>query len=169
MTTRVVVTDACVLINLIHVGRLPVLGALPGYEFVVPDHVCEEVTDPGQRQALDNAIDHGTVRKESLTDLASIELYASLRASLGRGEAACIAMAAHKGWMIASDERRLFRREVITRLGGERLLTTVNIYVLAINAGLLSVEEADRDKDVLERRRFKMGVASFRDLVKGRS
>lgn len=109
MTTRVVVTDACVLINLIQVERLPVLGDLPGYEFVVPDHVYEEVTDPGQRQALDDAIDHGKLRKESLTDLSSIELYASLRASLGRGEAACIAMAVAQGCMIASDERRLFR------------------------------------------------------------
>lgn len=70
--------------------------------------------------------------------------------------------------MIASDERRLFRREVVARLGEERLLTTVSIYVLAIDAGLLTVEEADRDKDVLKRRRFKMGVASFCDLVNGR-
>lgn len=168
MTTRVVVTDACVLINLIHVGRLPVLGDLPGYEFVVPDHVYEEVTDPGQRQALDDAIDHGKLREESLTDLSSIDLYASLRASLGRGEAACIAMAVAESCMIASDERRLFRREVVARLGEERLLTTVSIYVLAIEAGLLTVEEADLDKDELERRRFKMGVASFRELVKGR-
>jgi hypothetical protein len=44
----------------------------------------------------------------------------------------------------------------------------VSIYVLAIDAGLLTVEEADRDKDVLEQRRFKMDVASFRELVKGR-
>ena len=32
---RVVVTDANVLINLIHVGRLDLLGSLSGYEFVV--------------------------------------------------------------------------------------------------------------------------------------
>lgn len=85
--------DACVLINLIHVGRLSVLGDLPGYEFVVPDQVYEEVTDRGQRQAIDDAIDHGKLRKESITDLSSTELYATLCASLGRGEAACIAMA----------------------------------------------------------------------------
>jgi len=43
------VTDACVFINLIHVGRLPILDDLPGYEFVIPDHVYEEVTDLSQR------------------------------------------------------------------------------------------------------------------------
>jgi hypothetical protein len=70
--------------------------------------------------------------------------------------------------MVASDERRLFRREVVTRIGEDRLLTTVHLYVLAIEAGLLTVEQADRDKDELERQRFKTGVASFGDLVKGR-
>jgi hypothetical protein len=36
-TLRIVVTDANVLINLIHVEVLPLLGRLPGYEFVVVD------------------------------------------------------------------------------------------------------------------------------------
>lgn len=108
-------TDTCVLINLIHVARLPLLGRLPGYEFVIPNHVYEEVTDPKQRQALDEALDRGGVKKESLTDLTSVELYASLRASLGSGEAACLALAVTRGWMIASDERRLFRREAVAR------------------------------------------------------
>lgn len=77
-------------------------------------------------------------------------------------------MAVNTGWMIASDERRLFHREVVSRIGEDRLLTTVRLYVLAIEAGLITIEQADEDKDALERRRFKMGVASFRDLVKGR-
>jgi hypothetical protein len=77
-------------------------------------------------------------------------------------------MAVSTGWMIASDERRLFRREVVARIGEDRLLTTVRLYVLAIEAGLLTIEQADQDKDELERRRFKTGVASFRDLVEGR-
>jgi len=162
------VTDACVLINLIHVGRLPILDDLPGYEFVIPDHVYEEVADPSQRRALDEALGHGKLKKEPLVDLGAIELYASLRATLGSGEAACLAMAVTAGWMIASDERRLFRRQVVARLGQDRLMTTVRLYVLAIEAGLLSVEQADQDKDELERRRFRTGVASFRDLVKGR-
>ncbi len=38
--------------------------------------------------------------------------------------------------------------------------------MLAIEAGLLTVEQADADKLVLERRRFRMPFASFRELVK---
>lgn len=164
-TRRVVVTDTCVLINLIHVERLRLLGALPGYEFVIPEHVYEEVTDQEQRQALDEALGQGSLKKEHITDLTSIELYASLRGVLGSGEAACIAMAVTQGWMIASDEGRLFRREAIARIGEDRLLTTVRLYVMAINAGVLTIEEADRDKVVLETRKFKVSFTSFRELV----
>jgi hypothetical protein len=39
---RVVVTDANILINLIHVGRLDLLGKLPPYSFVVPEEVVKE-------------------------------------------------------------------------------------------------------------------------------
>ena len=166
MTTRVVVTDSCVLINLIHMGRLPILGELPGYEFVIPDHVYEEVTDPEQRRVLDEILAQGNIKKEPLTDLAAIELYANLRGRLGSGESACLAMAVSTGWMIASDERRLFRREVVARIGEDRLLTTVRIYVLAIEAGLITIEQADSDKATLEGRRFKMSFRSFGELLR---
>jgi hypothetical protein len=41
---------------------------------------------------------------------------------MGQGEAACVAMAAAGGWMVASDERRQFRREVVARLGEGHLI-----------------------------------------------
>jgi rRNA-processing protein FCF1 len=41
--SRVVVTDANVLINLIHAGRLDLLGSLTPFEFVIPDHVIAEI------------------------------------------------------------------------------------------------------------------------------
>lgn len=59
MTTdahTIIVTDANVLINLMQVTRLDMCARLPGYEFVVPDHVREEITEPSQRSALDEAI-----------------------------------------------------------------------------------------------------------------
>lgn len=50
--TRVVVTD--VLINLIHVGRLELLGALVGFEFVVPPEVEWTQRSEGQFQAAES-------------------------------------------------------------------------------------------------------------------
>lgn len=163
---RIVVTDSNVLINLMHVSRLELLRSLPGHEFVVPDHVREEITNPDQRAALDAAIDAGTVKLESITDLDALATFTELIAHIGRGESACIAIAAKRGWFIASDEKRRFRREAEARLGGERILGTVELFVLAIEAGLVTVEQADADKLALESRKFKVSFTSFRDLVK---
>ncbi len=53
---HVVVTDANVLINLIHVGCLGLLEAIPSFTFPVPNHVVEEVTCPDQAQQLPNLL-----------------------------------------------------------------------------------------------------------------
>ena len=165
--TKVVVTDSCVIINLIHVSRLGMLGGLAGYEFVIPDHVYDEIAVADQRAALDQAVGEGCLKVESITDLDAITHFAVLCSTLGRGESACLAMAQDKGWMIASDERRLFRKEVIARLGEGRLLTTADLYVLGIRNGHLTVEEADRDKEILESRRFRMCISSFAQVAGG--
>jgi predicted nucleic acid-binding protein len=115
--SRVVVTDANVLINLIHAGHLDLLGALTAFEFVIPDHVIAEITVPAQRQALEIALTRSTLRKQSVTDPKELATYAELRRIMGSGEAAYLAVAEARGWLIASDEKRRFRREVIARLG----------------------------------------------------
>ena len=169
MTTpsrRIVVADANVLINLMHVARLDMCARLRGYEFVVPDHVREEITEPAQRAALDDAVTRGVFRIEAITDLNTVALFAELTVHIGRGEAACLAIAVEKGWTLASDEKKRFRREAETRLGKDRLIGTAELFVLAIQAGLLAIDEADADKAVLEQRRFKMPFRSFRDLMK---
>ena len=84
---------------------------------------------------------------------------------MGSGEAACLAMAETRGWLIAPDEKRRFRREVIARLGEGRLVTTAGLFVIAIRAGAISVEEADHVKEVLERHRFRIAFRSFRELA----
>jgi hypothetical protein len=95
-----------------------------------------------------------------------ITVFTELLAHIGRGEAACIAIAAKEGWHIASDEKRRFLREAEARVGVGHVITTVDVFVLAIKAGLLTVEEADVDKITLEGRRFKVSFASYRELVK---
>jgi predicted nucleic acid-binding protein len=163
--TRIVVTDANVIINLNHAGHLDLLGALPRYEFVVPEDVVSEVSDPIQRDALEAAINAGHVRRETITAPAELARYAQLRQVVGKGEAACLALAESRGWLIASDEKRRFRREVLAGLGGGRLVTTPGLFVLAIRSGALSVDEADQAKAILERHRFRMAFKSFRDVL----
>src|SRR6185436_15539716 len=100
---------------------------------------------------------------------ASLTLFTQLVVHIGRGEAACLALAVAKGWMVASDEKRRFRREAEARLGKDNIVRTQDIFVLAIATGLLTIEEADADKATLERRRFRMGFASFREQEIGRA
>lgn len=141
------------------------LGRLPGFNFVVTPDVVVEIVLPGQKEQVDNAVAAGSLRVEGLAGPEMLALFAELRRLMGAGEAASLALAVSKGWAIASDEKKAFRREALARLGPGRILTTPGLYVLAIRAGVLSVEGADADKARLEARRFKMDFSSFRDLV----
>ena len=163
--TRVVVTDANVVINLIHVGRLDLLGALAGYEFVVPPEVEAEVCAPEQAGEFARGFDAGFVERVSFSGTSELEAYAELVQMVGKGEAACLAMAQVRGWYVASDERRRFLRLTLERLGPGRVLNTAGVFLLAIRAGVLTVEEADQDKRMLEEHRFKMRFSSFRDVL----
>jgi predicted nucleic acid-binding protein len=164
---RTVVLDASVVINLIQAGRLDLLAKIEGYEFVVPEQVIAlEVTYPEEVRALAAALEAGWVRRVESTDTVEIGLYADLSAVMGKGEAACLAMAAHRGWLVACDEGGRFRREAEARIGRERIVNTPGIIMLAIRRGLLSIGEADAIKDVLAQHRYVMPFASFRDLVR---
>jgi predicted nucleic acid-binding protein len=162
---RVVVADANVLINLMHVARLRFCGELPGLEVVVPDHVREEIIVPEQRAMLDQAMADGLLKVASITEPEDIALFAGLTTHLGRGEAACLVLAVRNGWTVASDEKRRFRREAVSRIGTDRIIGTVDFYKHAIRAGLVTIDEADTDKAALEGLRFKMPFESFREKV----
>lgn len=159
------VLDANFVINLIHAARLNLLAALGSYRFVVPDEVVEEITEPLQRQQLQAALNEGFVHRQSITDPAELDIYAELRGLMGKGEAACLALAQLRGWIIVSDEKGRFRREVISRLGSGRLVTTPGFFVTAIRTGVVSVEEADQAKECLEQHRFRMKFRTFREIV----
>jgi len=163
--TRIVVADANVLINLLHVGRLDLLAALPGFEFVVPEHVVAEITEPAQRDTLHGALDRQILREQQIADIPTLALFAELIDVMGRGEAACIALANSHGWLVASDEKGAVRREAAARLGEGKIITTAGLLVMAIRAGSIGIEEADQAKAVLEQHRFKLKFRSFADLV----
>jgi len=160
-----VVTDANVLINLIHVNALGLLGSLDGYEFIVVEEVIAEITIAEQAAALAAAFTNDWAKRETLEDLQSLNLFAELSAVMGKGEAASLALAITKRFDIACDEKRVFRREAVKRLGEHRILTTPGIFVLAIRAGVITIEQADEAKASLAQKRFEMSFTSFRDVV----
>jgi hypothetical protein len=68
-------------------------------------------------------------------------------------------------WLIASDEKRVFRREAQARLGPGRIVNTAGILLLAIRDEILTIEDADKVKLQLESHHFRMTFDSFRDLL----
>lgn len=161
----VVITDANVLINFFHIGQLPLLGKIAGYRFVAPLEVIAEVDEPAQAAALAAALDNGHLAELVIDNPAALELFAELRSLMGRGEAACLAAAATLDHLIASDEKRRFKRKTIELLGEGRLLRTEDLILCAIRDGLINVAEADAFKATLAANRYAMAFASFGDLL----
>ncbi len=158
-------TDTCILINFSILDRLDLLGALADFEFLVLENVVEEVRRPEHQPRLRSALERGHLRRIEIVDVETLSIFAELRRSMGGGEAACLAVAATHGWLIASDEKKVFLREANNRLGPGRILNTPGLLVLAIRAGLMTVEEADRAKRILEQHRFRMRFSSFKDVL----
>lgn len=117
-----------------------------------------EVQYEEQRKRLKAAIGDGTLTELEITDPAEIALYADLRRFLGDGESACLAVAATRRWVIATDEKGRLRREIFERLGEEYLLNTPGAIVAALRARTLTVPEAEEIRRALARHRFTMDV-----------
>lgn len=162
-TPRLVLTDATVLINLAQVDRLDLLSALQDLAFCVPQEVLTEVIR--EKTRVEEALRRGHFRELLLGETGELALFADLRQVMGMGKAACLSMAVHRGALIASDEKRVFKREAEARLGPGRLLNTPGLLVLAIRREILTVDEADALKRDLEAGRFRMKFKSFRDLI----
>ena len=163
--TSIVIADTSVIINLCHTCHLLLLGKTSAFEFLVPDEVIAEITEPGQQRALGEALAAGALRKHSISSPEELGTFAELTQILGTGEAACLAVAENRNWLVACDEKRLFLREARKRLGSDRILNTAGLYVFWIRAGIVDVTEADNAKAILESHRFKLAFSSFRDVI----
>lgn len=160
-----VALDASVLINFLILDGLGILAALPGFRFVVLDAVEHEVLRPQQQSTLARGIQQRLLDRVGAATPQELEIFAEHRRVMGLGEAACLAAAEARGWMLASDERRLFRRIARERIGDSRILTTPGILVLAEEAGVITIEELRGAREVLERNRFRVLPEAWGELV----
>lgn len=163
----IVVLDTSVLVNFLRIDRMD-LVARHSHGFTVTDHVVAEITTayPEQRARLAAARASGVVQEARITDPAEVALFGGLAASsgLGRGECSAIALAAHRGHLLAIDDRRALNRA--RRLSrGLRLLTTQDLMVWMLRERLLDVPQADAIKDAwANHHNFRLSIQSFADL-----
>jgi len=163
--TTVIITDTNVLINFLHIDQLALLGELSTYRVQLPTEVLQELTDPGQREAVDNAIAAGQLDLLVIDALDALALFGDLRDLMGRGEAACLALAATVGCHLASDEKKRFRRKAVELIGEARIPGTEDLLLEAIHYGHITVSQADRYKVVLAENRYIMAFASFAERL----
>jgi predicted nucleic acid-binding protein len=162
-----VVADTSFLVNFLAINRMDILAGLRAYAFRVPNHVVIEVEYEDQKERLHAALAGGLLSEIEITDLSEIALYAELRDFLGDGESACLAVAATRRWVIATDEKRRLRREIFERLGEGYLLDTPGALVAALRAGILTAPEAEAIRQELAQHRFVMtDVPPFEELLR---
>ena len=164
----VVITDTSVLINFLVIARMELLAQLTTHRFVVTEHVREEVTAHygNQLQQLKDALASGMLDEVRVDDLDEVRLFAQLTTTgLGLGECSAIAVAVRRGLALAIDDRRAIKK--ISSLGhAVTVLTTVDLMVLLIQQGILTVEDADAIKVDWEiNHRFRLGFSSFRQRI----
>jgi predicted nucleic acid-binding protein len=163
--TTVVITDTNILINFMHVGLVELFGDLPPYQFHLPMEVLNELTCVSQRDRIEAAIENGQLHLTAIDTLDTLTLFGDLRDLMGRGEAACLALAATTGCYLASDEKRCFRRRATELIGAKKILRTEDLIADAIRCNRLTIEQADECKQILATQRYVMPFVSFSERV----
>ena len=125
----------------------------------------QEVQRQEQQVVLADAFNENLIGRAGAATPEELAIFATHQKVMGLGEAACLAAAEHRGWMLASDERRVFRRIAFERIGDSRILTTPSILASAVKTGVISVGELRDAKAKLERNRFRMPAGTFDDLL----
>lgn len=163
-----VVMDASILINFLRIDRMDLIADHP-QDFIVTDHVAEEISDwyPIQQERFADAIETGTVSKTAITHPEEIALFSSLSASgrLGSGECSAIAMAVNRCHPLVIDDRRAIAQARYTDRA-LRILTTQDLVISMIREHLLGVAEADKIKNEwADKHRFHLKLRSFREMI----
>ena len=136
----IVILDASTLINLVNGEVLAAILSIPGAAFQMSAAVRTE------SKSIAEAIDAAVAEERlGLVDDSLISVSAFREAKrlmqLGDGETECILAAASMGCAIGCDDQAA-RKQAKQRLGAGKLIGSIGLLRMAINAGLLSSEAA---------------------------
>jgi len=138
------ILDANVIIDLIKLGVVVEVTRLPQCTFLVPTVVKAEIRRPEQAAALASAIAGGAIGEIALDSIEEQALMAPSTNTIGAADAACLAAAAYRGGLVASDEQRgAFMREIRRLVGEHRLMRLQSLLARAIASGLVTTERLE--------------------------
>ena len=164
----IVIADTSVLINFLAIGRIDLIKRHE-CRFLITDHVRHEITEHYQEQfsRLKEALEQGILEEISVTDPEEVETFAKLTRleSFGNGECACIAVALHRSYTLAIDDKKAIKQARLS-CSTISIITTKDLIVSMIKAGLIAVNEADAIKDEwASTHKFRLKISSFGDLL----
>ncbi len=147
MASRLLLQDACVLINLLSSGRFEDIARGCGYQLVVSTAVRAETVSirdalSGESVEVDLTPHFATGLLE-LVDLASEEersSYIAYAAQLDDGEAMSLALVEARHLPLATDDRKAISLIARERIGVELVSTTGVLQAWEANAGVSSAE-----------------------------
>ncbi len=166
--SSIVIADTSVLINFLAIGRMDLIKR-HSCRFLIIDHVRQEITEHYQEQftRLKEALEQCIIEEISVTDPEEVETFAKLTKleSFGNGECACIAVALHRSYTLAIDDKKAIKQAHLS-CPTISIVTTEDLMVSMIKAGLITVNEADAIKNEwASSHRFKLKIRSFGDLI----
>jgi predicted nucleic acid-binding protein len=167
-----VVADTSVLSNFAGAGQLDLLRQLFGALYL-PTEVLEEIRDglqegyrfyEGLEEQVHPLAEDGWLRLTGLRDEQELRAFGAVPRSLHGGEAACLAIALRRGWVVLTDDRAA--RGEAERLGLP-VSGTVGCLVLAVERGLCSVEQANGWLEAMIAVGYRSPVTDLTTLVRG--
>lgn len=142
-----IILDACTIISFGNVGRLEIIDAIESDGVCVGAKARAEVLRDPARAAMEASIAGGrltvvSVDPENPAEQEAWRMFDDRPAFRGRGEAEVLALAATRGYVVASDERAV-RTAVREQLGAAQLAGTADFIVWAVREARLSIAEAE--------------------------
>ena len=93
----------------------------------------------------------GDLKKTEVHDVSELARFAEYAQRFARGESACLAIAACRGWVFATDETKDKRLKKEIEAPKVRIINPPGLILKAIQNGELSISEADAIKAELEK------------------
>src|SRR5262249_28176023 len=99
----------------------------------------------------------------SLAEEQEFRLLSTLPEGLHRGEAACLAIAHQRGWLLLSDDRAAHAE---ARRQGVRLSGSIGCLALAVGRGLASIEQADAWLEAMIAQGYRSPITDLASLIR---
>lgn len=167
-SASIIIADTSVLINFLTIDRLDLIER-HSCRFFITEHVRHEVTMHYGEQVsrLNRALEQGILEEIRITDPDEVETFARWTGfqRFGEGECACIAVALHRQYRLAMDDKQAIKQAERCH-ATLQILTTQDLMYSMLQETLLTVAEADAIKqDWATLHRFRLKIASFGDLL----